>query len=229
MSVRRDSATIGKAPAGATHWSVRRKGQLAWEQCTHGSPQGTLAQEFPLADLSLVTIRSRWGPGTYRVSFLAVARGSRQVVGNGKTFELPEAPARPGDDGRTPEDHTHMVRALLRAAEGKHQPEELFEALAIPLGMALSSLFTLQDRMGERLEALERRIALLEDRLQVQRAPEADASPMLGRILDKLEAMEQRLASPAPPAPPAPAARRDSPAGGPRRDSPGERRRKSGG
>lgn len=228
MSVRRDSATIGRAPAGATHWSVRRKGQLAWEQCTHGSPGGPLAQEFPFADLSLATIRSRWGPGTYRVSFLVVARGTRQVVGNGKTFELPEAAARAGDDGKTPEDHTHMVRALLRAAEGKHQPEELFEALAIPLGMALSSLFTLQDRMGERLDAMERRLALLEDRLQVQRAPEADASPMLGRILEKLDAMERRLTPPAPPAP-APAARRDSPAGGPRRDSPGERRRKSGG
>lgn len=225
MSVRRDSATIGKAPAGATHWSMRRKGQLAWEQCTHGSPQGTLAQEFPLADLSLATIRTRWGPGTYRVSFLVVARGSRQVVGNGKTFEVSE-PARAGDEGKTPEDHSHMVRALLRAAEGKHQPEELFEALAIPLGMALSSLFTLQDRMGERLEALERRLALLEDRLNVQRAPEADASPMLGRILEKLDAMERRLT---PPTPAAPAARRDSPAGGPRRDSPGERRRKSGG
>jgi hypothetical protein len=231
---RRDSAAIGKAPAGATHWSVRRKGPFTWDWCTHVSPEGEATQEFPVAELSLPTIRKRWGPGIYRVMFLSIARGARKVLGDGKTFALPEAEERSAtlrsaqaaraSDAEPPpaqEDHAYIVRALLRAAEGKHRPDELFEALAVPLGMALSSLFTLQDRNSERLDAIERRLGQVENRLGIVRPIEEEASPVLGRILDKLQAIEGRLGPPA-------GGRREG-AATPRKDSPGERRRRPSG
>jgi hypothetical protein len=235
MALRRDSALLGKTPAGATHWTLSRKGALAWESCTWRTDV-EWQTEFPLADLGVAVIRKRWGEGIYRVSFLSLGRGGRQSLGPGRVFEIdgatertptprpaeaqrpqaravamgetPKPPARPATD--VPEDHSPMIHALLRAAEGKRTPAELFEALAVPTGMGLSSLFSQLERVAERLEVIERRLSALEDRSpqSPSRAPETH----LDRVLDKLDAIEQRLAHAVPSSRPGGRKNRESPA-----------------
>jgi hypothetical protein len=208
MALRRDSTLLGKTPPGTTHWTLNRKGALAWEPCTWRSDT-EWHHEFPIADLSIATIRRRWGDGVYRVSFWAVSRGGRQSLGVGKVFDISGSGERgpaPRAEEYTPEDHSHLVRALLRAGEGKRTPQELFEALAVPTGMGLSTLSSQIERIAERLAEIERRLEALEAR----RAPEAAAAPAsIDRVLDKLDAIEQRLAQAVPP--PRPVGRRSPP------------------
>ncbi len=203
-SDRSESPAFGRIPRGATHWSVRKRGPYAWEWCTFADRDGVAQHEFGIGDLSIALIRKRWGEGTYRVMFLSTVTGVRQVFGNGKVFELvgshqsgtpkptgrvtPAAEHTPAPE-RTSE-HADMVRALLLAAEGREGAKELFEALAVPTGIGLSSLFGFQEKANERLEAIERRLAALEAKLG---QPAATNAP-LGAVLDKLEAIEQRLA-----------------------------------
>jgi len=206
---RRDSEIFGKVPAGATHWSVRRKDVLTWEWCTYAGADGVVKQEFPIADLSLATVRDRWGNGTYRVMFLALGQGIRQVYGNGKIFELTAAlrGGTPRPMGRVREEdapaadpaYGDMVRVLLKAGHGKETPAEVYEALAVPLGMGLSALYAAQDRITERLDAIERRLAALELRPPDEASDdEKAAAPRLDRLLDRLESIEGHLARSAP-------------------------------
>jgi hypothetical protein len=213
---RRDSEVLGKVPAGATHWSVRRKSAYAWDWCTYAHRDGIARQEFPVSELSVDAIRDRWGSGTYRVMFIALGNGVRQVHGNGKIFELTATPGggtpRPAGralvDAPAPEAHDEMVRVLLDAARGKQSATELYETLAVPMGMGLSALFTGQDRILERLDTLERRLMALERRAAAPDAAEAGNATRLDRLLDRLESLEGHLVrSPAPP-------RRNSPGGG---------------
>lgn len=217
MVVRRDSSVFGKAPMGATHFALSRKGPLAWEWCSCRSGDQWL-HELPIADLALPTLRRRFGHGTYRVTFLALSRGNRQVLGSGRVFDLTASGDRPAsrDDAPAPEDHSDLVRALLRAAEGKRTPQELFEALAIPTGMGLSSVLASLERLSERLETVERRLDGLErsDKGRPDSTPAARlADPAMDRVLEKLESIERRLPGPQP-------ARRASPAGKRRGESP---------
>jgi hypothetical protein len=209
MALRRDSTLLGKTPAGTTHWTLSRKGSLAWEPCTFRS-EAEWSHEFPIADLSIALVRRRWGSGVYRVSFWAVSRGGRQSLGAGKVFEISESGERgpaPRPEEHTPEDHSRLVRALLRAGEGKRTPQELFEALAVPTGMGLSTLSSQIERIAERLSEIERRLEALEGRP----APLPPAAPAaMDRVLDKLDAIEQRLAQAVPPAP-RPGGRRSPP------------------
>jgi hypothetical protein len=196
MALRRDSTLLGKTPPGTTHWTLSRKGALSWEPCTFRSDPDWI-HEFPIAELSVALIRRRWGDGVYRVSFLALGRGGRQPLGMGRVFEISGSGERspaPRADGATPEDHSGLVRALLRAGEGKRTANELFEALAVPTGMGLSTLSSQIERLAERLESIEQRLAALEARAAPPPAP-------LDRVLDKLDAIEQRLAQAVPPAP----------------------------
>jgi hypothetical protein len=206
MALRRDSALMGKTPAGATHWTVSRKGSLSWESCTWRT-ETEWSHEFPIADLGVALIRKRWGDGIYRVAFLSVSRGKRQSLGAGRVFEVSDAgeqppPPRPvtGFGTPEPEDHSGMVHALLRGAEGKRTANELFEALAVPTGMGLSTLFAQLGRVAERLEGIERRLSALEAH-PPPAATAAGAQAPLDRVLDKLDAIEQRLAQAAPPSP----------------------------
>lgn len=219
MTPRRDSEVFGKLPQGATHYSVRRKGALTWEWCTYAGPEGVATQEFSIGDLSLATIRKRWGNGTYRLMFLALGRGTRQVFGNGKIFELtaPERSATPRAAGAVarrgaapigrvglvaaqapaPEDHGDLVRALLRAGEGKRDGRELFESLAIPVGMALGSAFSSIEKVQARLVAVEERLASIEAKLGMRLGIDPAAEDRLDRLLGKLETLESRLDRPA--------------------------------
>jgi hypothetical protein len=231
--VRSETPVFGRIPRGATHWSIRKRGDYAWEWCTFAGGDGVVQQEFGIGDLSVALIRKRWGEGTYRVMFVSHASGTRQVFGNGKVFELvgSHQTGTPKPTGRVtpaqaeaarPErtaDHADMVRALLLAAEGKSGAKEIFEALAIPTGIGLSSLFAFQERASDRLEAIEKRLASLERRLGAPPAQTAPAAP-LDRVLDKLEAIEERLSRAAAQPPrgqpigairPVPARRRSSP------------------
>jgi BMFP domain-containing protein YqiC len=73
--------------------------------------------------------------------------------------------------------------------------------------MGLSSLFAAQDRVGERLDAIERRLAELE----AGAAPPAEVAPnaeRLDRLLDRLESIEGRLERAAVPRKPSPSGRR---------------------
>jgi hypothetical protein len=210
MALRRDSTILGKTPPGTTHWTLSRKGALAWESCTFRS--GTEWQhDFAIGELGVAFIRRRWGEGTYRVTFVALSRGGREVLGHGRVFEIGGAGERnptPRPEGTTPEDHSGMVRALLRAGEGKRTAVELFEALAVPTGMGLSALFSQLERVAERLEGIERRLSALE--AQAAEEPAAPGrEPPLDRVLDKLDAIEQRLALAVPL--PRPAGRRSPP------------------
>jgi hypothetical protein len=201
---RTQSEVMGKVPVGATHWSVRRKGALSWEWCTFAGDDGVARQEFPISTLTVECVRDRWGSGTYRIMFVAIGRGVRQVSGNGKIFELTAAqrggtprPTGRAADADAPEDHSEMVRVLLKAANGKTSAAELYETLAVPLGMGLSSLFAGQDRMNERLDAIERRMLELETSRPAPRPTppqevEVGAS-RLDRLLDRLESIEGRL------------------------------------
>jgi hypothetical protein len=212
---RTQSEVLGKTPLGATHWSVRRKGTLSWEWCTYAGDDGIARQEFPIPTLSVECIRDRWGSGTYRVMFVALGAGVRHVSGNGKIFELTGARrgGTPRPTGRAaeletdaPEDHGDMVRVLLKAAHGKTSPVELYETLAVPLGMGLSSLFAAQERLSERLDAIERTLAELG---VARRPPERDeGASRLDRLLDRLESIEGRLARAAPQRRPSPSGRK---------------------
>jgi hypothetical protein len=218
MTPRRDSEVFGKVPQGATHYSVRRKGALTWEWCTYAGPEGVATHEFVIGDLSLATIRKRWGNGTYRLMYLALGRGTRQVFGNGKIFELtgPERSATPRTAGAArrgavpigrvglvaahspaPEDHSDLVRALLIAGEGKRDGQELFESLAIPVGMALGSAFSSIEKVQARLLAVEERLASIEAKLGGRVGGDAPAEDRLDRMLQKLESIESRLERPA--------------------------------
>jgi len=218
MTPRRDSEVFGKLPQGATHYSVRRKGALTWEWCTYAGPDGIATHEFGIGDLSLTTIRKRWGNGTYRLMFLALGRGTRQVFGNGKIFELtaPERSATPRTAGAAarrgavpigrvglvaaqapaPEDHSDLVRALLVAGEGKHDGHELFESLAVPVGMALGSAFSSIEKVQARLLALEERLASIEAKLEGHGAVDPPAEDRIDRMLQKLEGIASRLERP---------------------------------
>jgi hypothetical protein len=217
---RHDSDIFGKVPTGATHWSVRRKAALTWEWCTFAAEDGIVRQEFPVAELSLAQIRDRWGHGTYRVMFVSLGQGVRQVFGNGKIFELtasqrggtPRPVGRDREEPAPAEARGDMVRVLLKAGYDKTTPAEVYEALAVPMGMGLSSLFAGQDRTGERLDALERRLAAIEAKLAPaaeERAPApAPIDGRLDRLLDRLESIEGHLARPAPTRRPSPTGRR---------------------
>src|SRR5277367_4865736 len=134
MAARRDSTLLGKTPPGTTHWTLSRKGALAWESCTYRTG-ADWHYELPIAELGLAVVRQRWGDGIYRVSFLAIGRGGgRQTLGTGRVFEIRGSgdrvptprPAHPAAEGAAAsEDHSDMVRALLRAAEGKRTANEL--------------------------------------------------------------------------------------------------------
>jgi hypothetical protein len=238
---RNETPIFGRIPQGATHWSIRKRGELSWDWCTFADREGVAQQEFPLTDLAVPLIRRRWGAGIYRVMFLSNAGGVRQVFGNGKVFELtganqagsprpagrepPENVAPQSATGSSPDapattaEHHDMVRALLLASEGHKSAKELFEALAVPTGIGLSSLFSFQERASERLEAIERRLVSLEQRLSAgasapDPAPRPPSPDPWARVLDKLEAIEARMRPAAEPAPPA---RRSSP--GPRRNA----------
>jgi hypothetical protein len=197
---------------------VRRKAGLAWEWCTFAAEDGIVRQEFPIAELSLAHVRDRWGNGTYRVMFVSLGQGARQVFGHGKIFELTasQVGGTPRPVGRDREEalpvgdaRGDMVRVLLKAGYDKTTPAEVYEALAVPMGMGLSALFAGQERTSERLDALERRLAALEAKLvPVAEEERTPTSSRLDRLLDRLESIEGHLARPVPTRRPSPTGRR---------------------
>jgi hypothetical protein len=201
MVQRTGSSVFGRVPVGTTHFSLSRKGALGWEGVTHRDRSGWHHQ-FPIADLSVSLIVTRWGPGTYRASFLSLGRSGEESLGAGRVFEVtPTAGGQVRHPSPQPDDHSEMVRALLHAADGKRSPGELFEALAIPTGMALSALFTAVERLNERLDLIERRLDAPRGRVAAPPEARAAEEDAFERVLAKLESIEQRL----------PPARRPSP------------------
>ncbi len=206
--IRSDTPAFGRIPEGATHWSVRREGPHAWQWCTFTDRQGVVQHEFMISDLDVALIKRRWGPGKYRVMFLAIVGGARRVFGNGRVFELgPSQPrvspakaeraARPDASAKEAgtEPFEPIVRSLLAAGQGQKNAGELFHALAVPTGIGLGQLFEAQAAIGERLTAIERRLDALE-RGARPRPPPEDSPAALDRVLAKLDAIETRLAPP---------------------------------
>lgn len=207
--IRSDTPAFGRIPDGATHWSVRREGIHAWQWCTFTDRQGVVQHEFLISDLDVSLIKRRWGPGRYRVMFLAIHGGARRVFGNGRVFELgpsqPRVTPSKGEKGTRgleavreeagpSESFQPIVRSLLAAGQGQKNAGDLFHALAVPTGIGLGQLFEAQAAIAERLTAIERRLDALE-RDAAPRPPDASASG-LDRVLAKLDAIETRLAPP---------------------------------
>ncbi len=207
--IRSETPAFGRIPEGATHWSVRREGPHAWQWCTFTDRQGVVQHEFPISDLDIALIKRRFGPGRYRVMFLAIVGSARRVFGNGRVFELgpsqprvaptkaervtgPEATRREQDPS---EPFEPIVRSLLAAGQGQKNAGELFHALAVPTGIGLGQLFEAQAAIGERLAAIERRLDALE-RASAPRARPEESPAALDRVLAKLDAIETRLAPP---------------------------------
>jgi len=79
-----DAMLFGTCPEGAEAWQCKRAapdGKL--EGLSFESSDGVKVFQWPLDELSLVTIRDRWGIGRYRVAWLGknrVAMGRTQVI-----------------------------------------------------------------------------------------------------------------------------------------------------
>lgn len=114
---------MGNPPDLATHWSLmrltpedRKRGQFErWPDT-----DGVMLQRWPLSDLSLETVRSRWGHGLYRVQwFSADGQSSGATMGLGAVFELQpiDVPA------PTPTDPVSQYRAAVAEMEDRSARE----------------------------------------------------------------------------------------------------------
>jgi len=73
---------FGGVPAGATLWGLQRAALSgAWEACNHPDGDGVRRHEWPIVELSIDSLRERWGAGTYRVQWFRVAdNGGRKFI-----------------------------------------------------------------------------------------------------------------------------------------------------
>lgn len=97
---------MGAVPLNTTHWSIRRQrpdGQLE-ALSAPTADGGAELREWPLELLSVDNIRATWGPGVFKVQWIApTPRGGRAHNGWGRLFQvnpLREAPPAPTSSGR---------------------------------------------------------------------------------------------------------------------------------
>lgn len=96
------ASVLGHPGADVNAWGMSKKdGKDKYIRCRHPSPGGVLAQEWPLPELTLEAIASRWGHGEFRVIWLINDPENEDVSqrrrsgGSGVPFtlEAPEAVA----------------------------------------------------------------------------------------------------------------------------------------
>jgi hypothetical protein len=101
-----------------TDWVIRRvHADKTEEELWWGLPgEGVLHREWPLAELSHKTVRSRWGPGSYRVYFTGHDEtGRRRPRGRTEVITLtplPGDPRPPPPPGMPPPVPLSVVEAL---------------------------------------------------------------------------------------------------------------------
>lgn len=95
----REVPHIGLIPARARWWGVERRNAIGeWDRLTAPDASGDLeTNEWPLAELSLDAVRSRFGAGTFRIAFWGVnPNGSRVFVSRSREITIrPEVGAAP--------------------------------------------------------------------------------------------------------------------------------------
>lgn len=89
-------ALFGAIPVDATHWSCRRRSGGVWSWLRHTAGDGVAIREWPIDELSVDALRSRWGAGEFKVQWLGLRDGQRVPLGHSRIVQLtPEAESRP--------------------------------------------------------------------------------------------------------------------------------------
>jgi len=84
-----DEAIFGRIPKGADTWVIQRNDGGTWTRLKYAAPaRGVAIQEWPLVELSLDSVRKRWGRGEYKIIWMGYREGQRTSLGPGKVFEL---------------------------------------------------------------------------------------------------------------------------------------------
>jgi hypothetical protein len=86
---------FGAVPERATAWGLKRRTPIGqWETLSFAVPGGMAElKEWPLGELAEVTVRNRWGAGTFRVLWWGTTeRGARKLITQGREFTLLAAP-----------------------------------------------------------------------------------------------------------------------------------------
>lgn len=88
-------------PNGARAWRCARLVGQAWEGLTYELPDGSAeVNEWPIAELSVRTLRERWGPGCYRVIWIGSREGKRVALGKARPIVVKEKGARVVDEAQ---------------------------------------------------------------------------------------------------------------------------------
>src|SRR6516164_6933662 len=75
------------APA-VTQWSVHRLMGEVSARLGHPDADGVTCERWPIADLSIATLRERWGAGRYRCNWFGVVEGKNASLGKSPVIEL---------------------------------------------------------------------------------------------------------------------------------------------
>lgn len=79
---------IGAAPIAVLYWRCFRVSGDQKTPCRFAHDDGVEIAEWPIADLSLETIRARWGTGSYKMQWLGERDGKRVPLGWSKIVTL---------------------------------------------------------------------------------------------------------------------------------------------
>lgn len=174
-------------PDGVTHWQIRRvsgKDEKDAEYCTHPDSSGMLLRYFPVADLSTLTIRERWGGGKYRVNWFGIdENNTRKPMGRTSIFELQAT--EPIDDGALPASATNDPTALAlrfaaqadaRASAELERTIGIMQRLQATLGLA--SPASAPPAESAEIAELRREVQSLRMREAARAAAEEAVAPM---------------------------------------------------
>ena len=177
------SSVIVPPRKDVTHWRVRRLSEdrkkstpLFW------GADGVEACEWPLKELSIDTLRHRWGPGRYVIFWFGRnEEGQSVALGRGNPINLLELP---GEAPRVPE-RSGAVRVPAPPEVGPSKPSASGELLALAAMRSqagagdMSAMLQLLAFMDERQERA-RQVQAQESRLAAERY-RADLEVMLER------------------------------------------------
>lgn len=150
-----DVETFGVPPPKATHWTAHRltpnaDGNGSGTPLSFQGGRGLNLREWPIAELTLENLRRRWGPGRYRIGWIAATKsGRREAMGRGKNVEL-------ADLAEVEEEETHT--AELVKPTGFERETQYLETVnkqaAGQLGavVELTKLFMAQSERRDELE-----------------------------------------------------------------------------
>lgn len=176
VSAALESSVFGVIPRGASHWRLSQQVAGGWSRCEHSAGGEVVVSEWPLSELSLPVIRSRWGAGSYRVTWIA-SQPRRRVCGTGRVFTLrppPPPPPRPAAPPPPPpaQSFGQVVPALGASPQGLVGALALMGAGGGESGSLAQSLMLLQVLHGMAQAQSDATIA--RERLALERDRERD-------------------------------------------------------